>query len=130
MTKIDNNYNNCNQDQTVHLDNQAQLYALKVKDRPGTSMTKTNEDCQRRLNIKTRSDRHQIHLKVKDNNKVNKRMDPYQAKVTSVWKQDNKPSTSTLEIKTNSTNVRQRDIVKRNISGQLTQRHLNFAQNM
>jgi hypothetical protein len=91
MTEIDDNHKSDDQDQTVHLDNQAQLHVLKVKARPETSTTKIIEYSQRRINIKTRSNQHQIHLKVEDNNKVNTQMDlPYQTKVISVRKQENK----------------------------------------
>jgi hypothetical protein len=54
MIKIVNNHNSRDQDPTVHPDDQAQLYILKVKARPETSMTKTIKDSQRRINIKTR----------------------------------------------------------------------------
>jgi hypothetical protein len=119
MINIVDNHNSRDQDPTVHLDGKAQLHALKVKARQETSMTKTIEDSQRRINIKTRSDRHRTHHNIDDNSKVNRRMDhPYQIKVTSVRKQEKKQLTWTLAIKTNSTNVRQRDIVKNNISGQ------------
>ncbi len=58
LIKIVDNHNSRNQDPMFHHDNKAQLPVLKVKARPETSMTKTIEDRQRRINIKTKSDRH------------------------------------------------------------------------
>ncbi len=119
LIKIVDHHNSRDQDRIVQPEDKAQPHVLKVKARPETSMTKTTKDSQRRINIKTRSARHLTHHNTDDNSKVNNQRDhPYQAKVTSVRKQENKRSTWTLEIKINSTNVQQQDTVKSNISGQ------------